>query len=300
MEIKKVFLFFLLSLPVYSQTKGVVKDGAGNPVPFVSIIVENEEKGTSSEEDGSFSILVDASKNLVFSAVGFETKIVRAAAVKNIVLQKKDIELNEVVIGSAKRKKEKVIGGFGRGGIRYYSQQTTAKYFPYSEETKKYPFLKEIIIYTKSRLENAKVNLRLLEVKPDGSPGEDMLEENHIVEVNKGGKNTTINMEKNNIEIPSNGIFVVIEHLRINENKFHKKGPEYKDITGNKKRMDIETYEPFFGFLPSDENTCWFFDGKWTQREVHKMKNPKSFENLLMGKYHDKYLEIAMSITLTN
>lgn len=300
MKAKTVLMFFLFSLSLFSQTKGVVKDGVGNPIPYVSIMVENEKDGTSSEEDGSFSITVDATKNLVFSAVGFETKIIKAAEAKNIVLQKKEIELNEVVISSAKKQKEKEIGGFGRGGIRYYNQQTTAKYFAYSDEFKKYPFLKEIIIYTSSKIDNAKVNLRLLKVNPDGSPGEDMLEDNHIVEVKKGGKNTTVNMEKNNIEIPNNGFFVVIEHLRINENKFKKKGPQYKDITGNKKRMDVETYEPFFGFLPSEENTCWYFNGKWTQSGLHKMQNPKSYSNLLMQKYHDKYLEIAMSITLTN
>lgn len=300
MKIKMALFFFLFSFSLFSQIKGVVKDERGNPIPFVSIMVQNEEGGTSSEEDGSFSITVDAAKNLIFSAVGFETKIIRAAEAKNVELHKKEIELNEVVISSAKKQKEKEIGSFGRGGIRYYSQQTTAKYFPYSEEAKNYPFLKEITIYTSSKIDNAKVNLRLLDVKSDGSPGEDMLEDNHIVEVKKGGKNTTVNMEKNNIEIPNTGFFVVIEHLRINENKFKKKGPQYKDITGNKKRMDVETYEPFFGFLPSEENTCWYFNGKWTQNGLHKMQNPKSYSNLLMRKYHDKYLEIAMSITLTN
>ncbi|TPD71951.1 carboxypeptidase-like regulatory domain-containing protein [Flavobacterium microcysteis] len=300
MKTKTALIFFLFSLSLFSQTRGIVKDGAGNPIPYVSITVEDEKDGTSSEEDGRFSITIDATKNLIFSAVGFETKIIRAAEAKNVVLQKKEIELNEVIISSAKKQKQKEIGSFGRGGIRYYSQQTTAKYFAYSDEAKNYPFLKEIIIYTSSKIENAKVNLRLLNVNPDGSPGEDILEDNHIVEVKKGSKNTTVNMEKNNIEIPSNGFFVVVEHLKINENKFHKKGAQYKDITGNKKRMDVETFEPFFGFLPSDENTCWYFEGKWTQRELHKIQNPKSYSNLLMRKYNDKYLEIAMSITITN
>lgn len=299
---KKSIICFLLFIcfPVLAQVKGVVKDEAGNPIPFVSIIVENETNGTSSEEDGSFSIAANATKNLVFSAVGYETKTIKASESKNVQLQKKVFELSEVVISSAKKQKTIEIDNFGTGGIRYHSRQTTAKFFAYSEEAKNQPFLKEITIYTDSNIENAKVNLRLLKVKSDGSPGEDILEENHIVAVKKGSKKTAVSLEEFNIEIPSNGIFVVLEPLKINENRFHKKGEKYKDITGKTKRMDTYTYEPNFGFLPSEENTCWYFAGKWLQNGVHKMKNPKSYENLLMRKYHDKYLEIAMSITLTN
>lgn len=297
---KSILYFLLISFSVSSQTKGVVKDEAGNPIPFVSIIVENEINGTSSEEDGSFSITVEATKNLVFSAVGYETKTIKASESKNVQLQKKVFELSEVVIGPAKKQKTIEIDDFGTGGIRYHSRQTTAKFFTYSEEAKNQPFLKDVTIYTDSNIENAKVNLRILKVNLDGSPGEDILQENHIVSVKKGRKKTTISMEEFNIEIPSNGIFVVLEPLKINENRFHKKGEKYKDITGQTKRMDTYTYEPNFGFLPSEENTCWYFAGKWLQNDLHKMKNPKSYENLLMRKYHDHYLEIAMSITLTN
>lgn len=293
------FLLFI-SFSVLAQVKGIVKDEVGNPIPFVSIIVESETNGTSSEEDGSFSIVVDVTKNLVFSAVGYETKMVKVMESKNVELQKKVFELSEVVINSAKKQKTTEIDNFGTGGIRYHSRQTTAKFFAYSEEAKNQPFLKEVTFYADSNIENAKINLRLLKVKPDGSPSEDILEENRIVAVKKGSKNTTVNMEEFNIEIPSNGIFVILEPLKINENRFHKKGEKYKDITGNTKRMDTYTYEPNFGFLPSEENTCWYFAGKWLQNGLHKMKNPKSYENLLMRKYHDKYLEIAMSITLTN
>jgi len=298
---KIILFFFLLSFCSFSQTKGIVKDEAGNPIPFVSILVENETIGVSSEEDGSFSIAVDASKNLVFSAVGYETKTVKVTEAKNVQLPKKVFELGEVVISPAKKQKTVKIGDdYGRGEIRYYSQQTTAKHFAYTKEAKNHPFLKEITIYTKSKIDNAKINLRVLKANQDGSPGEDILEENYIILVKNGGKNTTVDMQEFHIEIPAEGIFIAIEALKINENKFYKKGPKYKDITGNIKRMDTFTYEPFFGYLPSKENTCWYFSGNWMQGGLHKMKNPKSYENLLMKKYHDHYLELAMSITLTN
>lgn len=298
---KTVLMLFLLSFSAYSQIKGIVKDDTGNPIPYVSITVENETSGTSSEEDGSFLMAVEVSKNLIFSAVGYETKIIKAVEAKDVKLHKKVFELGEVVISPTKKQQTvKIDDDYGRGEIRYYSQQTTAKYFAYTEEVKNHPFLKEITIYTKSKIDNAKINLRVLKANQDSSPGEDILEENYIVQVEKGGKNTTVDMQEFHIEIPAEGIFIAMEPLKINENKFYKKGPKYKDITGNVKRMETYTYEPFFGYLPSEENTCWYYQGKWSQQEIHKIHNPKSYENLLMKKYHGHYLEIAMSITLTN
>jgi hypothetical protein len=59
---------------MYSQIKGIVLDESINP--FLMLIwVENENIGTTSEENGSFSIHVeDQNKVLIFSALGFEKK----------------------------------------------------------------------------------------------------------------------------------------------------------------------------------------------------------------------------------
>lgn len=58
-----------------AQIRGVVKDSlTGQPIPYANIWVENENVATTSEEDGTFSIVVTKDKNLIFSALGYEKK----------------------------------------------------------------------------------------------------------------------------------------------------------------------------------------------------------------------------------
>ena len=67
-------LLLLMSFYVSAQTKGVVVDESGKPIPYVNIWVENENIGTTSEENGEFSINVSDNKYLIFSAIGYETQ----------------------------------------------------------------------------------------------------------------------------------------------------------------------------------------------------------------------------------
>lgn len=50
------WIWILLSFTqvVFSQIKGVVVDEKNQPIPYVSIWIEHENTGTSTEEDGSF------------------------------------------------------------------------------------------------------------------------------------------------------------------------------------------------------------------------------------------------------
>jgi CarboxypepD_reg-like domain len=70
MLFKKGFWFLLLiSFSISAQIKGVVKDSiSGKPIPYVNILVENENIGTTSEENGEFVIYPsEKSKRLYFS-----------------------------------------------------------------------------------------------------------------------------------------------------------------------------------------------------------------------------------------
>ena len=46
-----IFLFFI-NFGVSAQVKGVITDTSGNPIPYVSIFVENQNKTATSEENG--------------------------------------------------------------------------------------------------------------------------------------------------------------------------------------------------------------------------------------------------------
>ena len=70
--------FLLVSSLGYAQNRtisGKVLDEKGAPVSFASILVKGSKLGTSSNEEGVFSIAVTSSKSVLqFKAVGFEDK----------------------------------------------------------------------------------------------------------------------------------------------------------------------------------------------------------------------------------
>ena len=54
---KQILFLLLISFSLSAQIKGVVKDSiSGKPIAYVNIWVENENIGTTSEENGSFSL----------------------------------------------------------------------------------------------------------------------------------------------------------------------------------------------------------------------------------------------------
>ena len=68
-----LMVLLLISQFTFSQIKGVVVDENDKPIPYVNIWVENENIGTTSQEDGTF-VLNDSevNKNLIFSAIGYK------------------------------------------------------------------------------------------------------------------------------------------------------------------------------------------------------------------------------------
>ena len=75
------FIFLISSISLFSQLKGKVVDADNRPIPFVNIWVQNENIGTTTEENGEFILSENNNnKNLIFSALGYEkqSKIGRA------------------------------------------------------------------------------------------------------------------------------------------------------------------------------------------------------------------------------
>ena len=118
---KYIIFTYLISFSLSAQIKGVVKDSlSGEPIPYVNIWVENETIGTTSEENGSFSLDIKEEKVLVFSALGYESK--KSSSKNEIILLKpKVFQLKEVVIEQPKFKKEIEIGNFIKPCLLYTS-----------------------------------------------------------------------------------------------------------------------------------------------------------------------------------
>lgn len=109
-----LFLSILLSPLVFSQVTGRVVQGTvtnetGQPIQSVSVKLKNTETGTSTDEQGRFSIQVPSDKTvLVFSFVGMITQEVAAGGngELHIALKSEPQSLGEVVVigyGTQKR-----------------------------------------------------------------------------------------------------------------------------------------------------------------------------------------------------
>lgn len=115
MKIKNYFfigLFFVSSLLIAQEKKisGVVKGKDGLPLMDVNIFIENTNKGTQSDFDGNYTIMVSPQDVLVYSFVGFETikRTVGQETTINVEMVS-DTTLEEVVVvGFGKQSKRKV------------------------------------------------------------------------------------------------------------------------------------------------------------------------------------------------
>lgn len=113
--VAKLFLFYLISIPIYASSaesltelkantpiqmsvSGTVSDDSG-PLPGVNIIVKGTSQGTQTDFDGNFSINVDQGATLVFSYLGYKTKeVVVDSETINVSLEADVAGLDEVVV----------------------------------------------------------------------------------------------------------------------------------------------------------------------------------------------------------
>jgi hypothetical protein len=298
----KFLVLFFISFSLSAQIKGVVKDSiSGEPIPYVNIWVENETVGTTSEADGSFSLDIKEEKILVFSTLGYEVKKTSSKS-EFILLKPKVFDLKEVIIEQPKYKKEIEIGNYETSGFRIgLGNINSAVFFKSNNEMLVHPFLKEVQFLTKSDLENAKIRINILSVNSDNSPGESLLDDEIIVNVKKGKNKNIVDLSSYRFKIPKEGFFISLEKLLIEENKYYSEHT-YKDNFGKKITRKSMSIEPELCFVPEGNDIVWqaAINGNWTKTKKQILKNPKSYENLLMRKYHDKYLAPSMKIILTN
>lgn len=115
-----LMVFCCISTSLFAQqrmVKGIVMDENGEALIGVSVTVKNAQKGTITDIDGKFSILLSPEKTiLVFSYIGYETAAVNAANQKDILLKMKpashEIE-DVVVVGYGTLRKSDLTGSVG-------------------------------------------------------------------------------------------------------------------------------------------------------------------------------------------
>ena len=261
------YIFLLFSCFVSAQIKGVVKDSlTGKPVPYVNIWVENENIGSTTEENGTFFINTTAKgKRLIFSTLGYEKKIIKASEASEVNLKLTTYSLNEVVISKSIGTKSIEIGKTKNEIYQAFDNgpKIDTKFFPYFPSYKKTKYLKKVTIYTDSRIENAIIKIHFYNVDPNGYPGEELLDKDFVVTVKKGTRINRFDVTAFNLKFPKNGIFVGFEKLLIEKNKTEK-----IIIDSNTNLSQIQkTYFPFvlYNFVER-EFLYTFSGGKWNRQ----------------------------------
>lgn len=290
---KIIAVLFLVSFSIAAQIKGVVKDSVTRkPIPYVNIWVQNENIGTTTEENGEFTINTsDKNKNLIFSALGFEKKIIKAGFASEVILKPAVYELEEVFVPEQRFETQEVeIGQTENKTYQAFDNgpKIDAKFFPYDKTYKKTKFLKEVSIQTDSKISDAIIKIHFYSVKDDGFPGEELLTKDYIVSVKKGVRKTYFNLTDLNLRIPKKGIFIGFEKLLIEKNKSEK---IIKDLNTNTTQIQ-KIYSPFLLYSMVEKKYAFTFSGgKWNK----KTERDNSVSSAKM-----KMHEPAINLTLTN
>jgi hypothetical protein len=221
-ENRLVLFFLVVGQFALSQIKGVVKDSlSGEPIPYVNIWVENETIGTISEIDGSFVLATSSDKNIVFSILGYNKKTLKANQTATVLLNPTVFDLKEMVILNKKETKQVEIGTIKNSTFQAFDNgpKVEAKFFPYEKSYSKTRFIKEVTIFTDSRIDKATIKLHFYKVNENGAPGEELLTKDYIVSLQKGVIKHKFNLSNLDLEFPKNGLFVAYEKLLIEQNK---------------------------------------------------------------------------------
>ncbi|MFI2744150.1 carboxypeptidase-like regulatory domain-containing protein [Zhouia sp. PK063] len=291
-------IVILLTFKGYSQLNGtVINSQTKAKIPFVNISVANKNIGTNTNASGEFTLSIKDNETLIFSALGYQTKTVLVSAINNkiIALDPAVIALHEVDVMPRRETKLLQVGSFEERSIKSYFECNefpwlSGQYFKYSNNYYDTPFLSEIKLVTKSRVKDAKFNLRLYTINEQGKP-EDFLYNSNIIAVAKKGKHiTTVNISNLNIKFPENGLYVAIEWFAIPSNKYSN---HYKIL---KEKYEAINYEPLIGVIPTDnlEEKCQTYTTNL--KDEGQFNAIIDFGNTIKKQYH----KLAMQLILTN
>jgi hypothetical protein len=288
---KKYFVFLLFTLSLSAQIKGVVKDSiTGKPIPYVNIWVQNENIGSTTEENGEFTINTsDKNKKIIFSALGFEKKTIKASEAVLVYLQPVEYQLEEVFISKRIESKQIEIGKTKNSTYQAFENgpRIDTKFFPYLEHYKKTKYIKKVSIFIDNKLDDASVKIHFYKVDKNGFPEEELLKKDFIVSVKSGVKKHLINVSDFNLTMPKNGIFVGFEKLIIEKNKLEK---TIFDPNSNTTKITT-TYFPLLLYNRVEREFLFSFSGgKWN-------KNPNNTSD---SKKKMSVNEPAITLILTN
>lgn len=92
---------------------GTVTDASGQPLPGVTIIIENTNRGITTDFDGNYSIDVNANDQLIFSSIGFasQTIAVGGQTTIDVILTEGVNVLDEIVVSGYATQSRRTLSG---------------------------------------------------------------------------------------------------------------------------------------------------------------------------------------------
>ena len=291
MEKRLFSALVLITFSVSAQIKGVVKDSlSGKPIPFVNIWVQNENIGSTSEENGTFFInTTENGKKLIFSTLGYEKKIIKASQASEVNLKPMAYNLEEVVVSKSIGTKSVEIGKTKNEMYQAFDNgpKIDTKFFPYISSYKKTKYVKQVSIYTDSRIENSIIKIHFYTVDSNGFPAEELLDKDFVVTVKKGTRVNRFDVTKFNLKFPKNGLFVGFEKLMIEKNKTEK---TITDSNTNITQVQ-KTYFPFVLYNYVEREFLYTFSGgKW-----NKQTNQNEKESSLKMMINEPVITLILS-----
>lgn len=235
----KYLLIIFTSFFGFSQNKlQLLNSQTSEPVSYANIWKENKIYATS-DSLGYFNSVAPNNLKYKITAVGYNDKYIENM-VGTIFLEPKINILEEVkiyspkflnVIQYSKAKKDVFVG------VNFdVTTSEFIKFIPNGSKNDKTLFLNSVSFYSSTTAKNRKINVVLYSVGQDGKPDKIINDENLICILKKGKTLNKIDLKNFKIVLPKNGIFVGIQHLLLEENKF------YPSINNTKSYC----YEPFF------------------------------------------------------
>lgn len=232
-------LLLLLSVSAVAQTsliKGrVLSMDTKKPLPYVNMVLTSRSLGASANKDGFYALQVPDSimnEKIRLTYLGFQPKEVTLNSLAKglVYLSPKTEELSEVFVGKIQRNTRytqkpdwslQTIGIGNLNGGLYPS--VLARKIEKPEKFQDICFLEELTIYFYQTSDQKgiapKFRLHFYEVAENGEPG-DEIPGGKLLTKASGKSRMRLDLLKEKIRIPKEGIFIGLEHLFIKENQF--------------------------------------------------------------------------------
>ena len=259
------------------------------PIPYVNLSFLNTLKGSSTDEEGHFSIDIPTpylENKVHISSLGFKDTIVDAKIIymaKKFEMVEESFELDEVVV-SENFSDSDVLNPIGSYSLTSgFSSSSTpwilALYFPNIRAQKKY-VEKLTVFLNKTRgfkQSYAKFRFRIYNVDPKTKkPGKNLLQKSVVLEHDVEKEYVSLDVSAQQIRIHKEGIYIGLEWLFVPSNWYVQK--EKNTIT-NKEVVEDRFAPTFAGVYTKNQNykVMVYGMGEWTDFKVRSRNNTKNF-----------------------